>query len=314
MSRIIIMKKIKDIIYRIANKIITRTNWYNNVFWKGTTKFWNIKSCDYQVANLGSNSGKNAFNYDNLPIKGVNWAIGPQSIVHDFNILKNYFSYLKEGGIVLIPLCPFSCLHSQYNKESNFKYYPILHPATIIGFDDDERTRAYKIRVNPFKEMPMLCIKNTIKEFLNNILHKVKRKQAVNFEQNAKAWLSSWKKQFAIEDLNSPISEKHKQEQVSRAETLREIVFFCKERNLKPYIVLPPVHKELSSLLSDSFMKNYVYDFIETAINDRTIVLDYFNNALFHKDEYFQNSYYMSSIGAKIFTERVLKDLGLINK
>ena len=92
------------------------------------------------------------------------------------------------------------------------------------------------------------------------------------------------------------------------------MVQFCQERNLKPYIVLPPVHKELSSRLSDSFIKNYVYDFIETAINDKTIVLDYFNNALFHKDEYFQNSYYMNSIGAKVFTEKVLKDLNANGK
>ena len=289
-----------------------RTNWYNNIFWKGTTKFWDIRSCDYQVVNLGSNSGKNAFNYDTLPIKGLNWAIGPQSIVHDFNILKNYFSYLKEGGTVLIPLCPFSSLQSPYNKESNFKYYPILHPATIMDFDDAERTRAYKIRVNPFKEMSMYCIKNTVKEILSKMKIKFKGSTKVDFDKNAEFWLRSWKKQFVIENLNSPLSEKHKKEQESRAETLREIIFFCKERNLKPYIVLPPVHKELSSRLSDSFMKNYVYDFIETAINDRKIVFDYFNNELFQKDEYFQNSYFMNSTGAKVFTEKILKDLNLI--
>lgn len=308
------MKKIKNIIHRIANKIIIKTNWYNNVFWKGTTKFWNIKSCDFQVANLGSNSGKYAFDYEGLSIKGQNWAIGPQSIVHDFNILKNYFSYLKEGGVVLIPLCPFSCLHSQYNKKNNFKYYPMLHPATIMDFDDSERTKAFKIRTNPFKEMPMYCLKNTIKEYLGKITKGIKRTPKVDFSKNAEHKVQSWKKQFAIEDLSSSLSEKHKLEQASRAQTLREMIFFCKERNLRPYIVLPPVHPELSSRFSDSFMKNYVYSFIEASTDDSSIVLDYFNNTSFHEDSYFQDSFFLNKKGARIFTKRVLEDLNLIKQ
>lgn len=306
------MEKIRDIIDKIANRIIIKTEWYREGFWKGTTKFWTISSCDYDVVNLGSNSGKYAFNYDVLPIKGQNWAIGPQSLVHDFSILKNYFSYLKEGGIVLIPVCPFSCLQVAYNKDANFKYYPILHPATIIGFDDAERTRAYKIRSNPFKEMPMYCVKNTLKEYFCKIKAWVKGSTEVDFSKNADSWIQSWKKQFVIENLNSPLSEKHKEEQADRARTLHEMILFCKERNLKPYIVLPPVHPELSSRFSSTFMKNYVYGLINAATDDESIVLDYFNNALFHKDEYFQNSYYMNSIGAKVFTEKVLNDLNLI--
>lgn len=306
------MKKIKNIIYRIANNIITKTNWYNNVFWKGTTKFWNIKSCDYQIANLGSNSGKYAFNYDNLPIKGQNWAIGPQSLVHDFNILKNYFSYLKEGAVVLIPLCPFSCLHSPYNKESNFKYYPILHPATIIGFDDAERTRAYKIRSNPFKEMPLYCIKNTLRESLQKISHKIRRAPKMDFEKNAEMWVNLWKKQFGIEDLNAPLSEQHILERTNRANTLREIIIFCKERSLKPYIVLPPMHTALSSSLSASFKKAYVYDFIVEATDGEDILLDYIDNDFSKEDMYFMNSYFLNNKGAAMFTRKVLADINMI--
>ena len=307
-----IMRKIRDIIDKIANRIIVKTEWYREGFWKGTTKFWTLSSCDHEVVNLGSNSAKYAFNYDSLPIKGQNWAIGPQSLVHDFNILKNYFSYLKEGGIVLIPVCPFSCLQVAYNKDANFKYYPILHPATIIGFDDAERTRAYKIRINPFKEMPLYCIKKTVKEVFSKITGKLRGNTKVDFDKNAELWVQTWKKQFAIEDLNSSLSGKHKQEQANRAETLREIILFCKERNLKPYIVLPPVHPGLSSRLSDYFMRNYVYNFIETATDDRTNVLDYFKDASFQNDGYFQNSFFLNSKGAIAFTERVLKDLNLI--
>ena len=286
------------------------TDWYREGFWKGTTKFWNIPSCDYEVINLGSNSGKYAFCYDGLPVKGMNWAIGPQSLVHDFNILKNYFSYLREGSIVLIPLCPFSCLYSPYTKESNFKYYPILHPATISDFEDSERTRAYKIKANPFKEMPVYCIMSTIKEILYKAYRKIKGTPAIDFDKNAEMWIVLWKKQFGITDLNAPISEKHKEERSNRAETLREMIQFCKERSLKPYIVLPPVHSSLSSRLPSAFMKNYVYDFIEEAIGDELLLLDYLKCNNTYDNKYFQNSYFLNKEGALVFTNDILVKLG----
>ena len=312
MSRFIIMRRLKSFINRATNKVFLKTDWYRNVFWSGTTKFWTISSCDYEIINLGSNSGVFSFNYEDLPIKGFNMAIGPQSLVHDFNILKNYFSYLKPGGIVLITLCPFSCLFSPYSKESNFKYYPILHPATIIDFDDAERTRAYKIKQAPFFEMPSYCIKMTIKEVLKKIISNLKLRSQFNYEKNAEMWLQLWKKQFNIKNLDASLQEHHIEEQKNRAETLREMISFCEERKLRPYIVLPPVHASLSSRLSSVFLKSYVYDFIDKAIDNKSILLDYFNDTSFQKDDFFQNSYFMNKNGASKFTKRVLADLGLI--
>lgn len=305
------MGKIVNLINRVTNKILMSTDWYREGFWKGTTKFWNIPSCDYEVVNLGSNSGKYAFCYDESPIKGMNWAIGPQSLVHDFNLLKNYFSYLKEGGIVLIPLSPFSCLYSSYTKESNFKYYPILHPTTILDFEDSERTRAYKIKANPFKEMPMFCIKSTVKEIIRKAYHKVKGSSSIDFDKNAEMWINLWKKQFDITDLNAPMSEKHMEERSSRAETLREMIQFCKERSLKPYIVLPPIHSALSSRLPKSFMKNYVYDFIEEAVGNDTMLIDFMQSGSSYNEGYFKNSYFLNEEGSLVFTKDILVRLGL---
>ena len=313
MSRIVIMKKIKSFISRVANKIFMNSDWYCEGFWKGTTKFWNIQSCDYDIINLGSNSGKYSFCYDNLPVKGMNWAVGPQSLMHDFNILKNYFSHLKEGGIVLIPLCPFSCLQSPYKKESNFKYYPILHPATIIDFDDSERTRAYKIKSNPLKEMPIYCIKNTLKELVKKIYKNLRSIPKINYQEDADMWINLWKEQFGIMDLDASMKEKHLMERSKRAKTLRKMISFCNERNLKAYVVLPPIHPALLSRFSQSFIKHYIYDFIHEAVDDKNKLIDHLGNVSFHKDEYFQNAYFMNGKGASKFTELILKDLGLLN-
>lgn len=306
------MRKVRIFITRLVNKILISTDWYREGFWKGTTKFWNISACDYEIVNLGSNSGKHSFCYEGLPVKGMNWAIGPQSLVHDYNLLKNYFSYLKEGGIVLIPLCPFSCLYSPYTKQSNFKYYPILHPATIIDFDEAERTRAYKIKVNPFKEMPMYCVKSTLREILLKLYKKIKGQTIVDFEQDAKNWIALWKNQFKITDLSAPMLKHHKIERTDRAKTLKEIINFCQERSLRPFIILPPLHPSLSACLSPEFRKEYIYDFIKEATNDTSLLLDYLDNKTISKNEYFLNSYFMNKQGATLFTEKVLNDLNLI--
>ena len=306
------MRKIIGYLNRTINRLLLKTHWYPNIFWKGTTKFWDLKSCDYNIVNLGSNSGKYAFNYEHLPIKGMNWAIGPQSLLHDYNILKNYFSYLKEGAIVLIPICPFSCLFTTYGKESNFKYYPILHPATIVDFDDSERTRAYRIKFSPLKEMPFYCIKETLKELLIKTYRMMIPKTQMNFEKNAELWINRWKQQFGIKDLNAPLSVKHKEEQKQRGELLHEIILFCIERNLKPYIVLPPVHPSLSSRLSTTFMRNYVYDFVYQAIDDKSLLLDYFKNNDFSEVHYFSNSFFLNQKGASVFTKKILSDLKIL--
>ena len=79
-----------NLINRALNKIIRGTEWYDR-YWGGVTKFWSLRTFDIEIVNLGSNAGKHDFCYDDCDISGMNWAIGSQSLVHDFNILKNYF-------------------------------------------------------------------------------------------------------------------------------------------------------------------------------------------------------------------------------
>ena len=159
----------------VANKIINRSYWYD-VYWGGVTKFWRINTFDYDVVNLGSYSGKYAFSYNIAGIKGMNWAVGPQSLLHDFNILKNYFSYLKDGANVIIPITPFSSLGVQYSKQSNLKYYTFLHPATIVGFEEDERVKALLIKNNPLKYLSLkevlYILKLSLKTYVKRYFHK----------------------------------------------------------------------------------------------------------------------------------------------
>ena len=299
------MKKIvRNIKNRLWDKIKT-TDAYKT-YWNGITKFWEIKTFDYDVVNLGSTSGVNAFCYENLPIKGMNWALGPQSLEHDFSILKNYFSYLRSGAVVFIPICPFSCLISNYTKEQNYKYYTILHPATIKDFDDAERRKAYLKKLNSKKEILFSVIKTPFRE-IRTLFHK-----RTDFNKNASSWVENWKKQFEISDLGAPLQKRHKEEQQLRAILLKEIILFCKERDLKPMVVLPPMHPSLTNLFSQEFKQMYIYDFVSMALQEDDTFLDYMNDKNFQKDDFFRNSYLMNKKGASAFTQKILKELRLI--
>lgn len=299
----------RDLLERACNKVIRHTKWYEQ-YWNGVQKFWYLNRFNLDVVNLGSNSGKYAFHYEGLDIAGMNWAVGPQSLIHDFNILKNYFSYLRSGATVLITLCPFSSLVSQYNKDTNLKYYTFLHPATILDFDENERIKALRIKESPIREMPWFCIKRTLKEGIKYVIHKPLPK--CDMEKDTLKFIDSWKKQFDIVDLDAPLSEQHSNDQKNRLQVLRDMIEFCLERDLKPVLVIPPVHPFLGKKLTEKYRENYIYSFVRRANEHNVPFLNYMDCKRFHDDSFFLNSFFMSEKGAKKFTRIVLNDIGII--
>lgn len=303
MNIVTILKKITH----IPNKLVVSSTWYNEDFWGGSLKF-KKQQFNTEVVNLGSGVALHAFNYSQLPIKGANWALAPQSLAHDFSILRNYFSYLKEGAVVFITICPFSCLIATYGKEHNFKYYPILHPATIKNFDDNERTKAYLIYQNPFKEIPYYCVKRTIKEYLCKIVSLFWKKNKVNYEDSAKAVVRSWKRQFSIDDFKEPLSNHHIVEQKERKLLLNEMITFCKIRGLRPIITIPPVHPELRKLLPQTFRDNYIGKFLD---NIDAPIYDYLDDCDFNDDILFESALLLNKRGSLLFTKSLIKKLDI---
>ena len=290
----------------VANKIINRSYWYD-VYWGGVTKFWRINTFDYDVVNLGSNSGKYAFSYNIAGIKGMNWAVGPQSLLHDFDILKNYFSYLKDGASIIIPICPFSSLSVKYSKQSNLKYYTFLHPATIVGFDEKERLKALLIKNNPLKYLSFKDATDIWKLLLKTYIKRSFHKN--NFVDSANYYIEMWKRQFCIDDLDAPLSGKKILDKEYKSTILSDMLDFCIERGFKPIIVIPPMHYSLAEKLSPEFRENYIYSFIRRANQHDVPFYDFIDDKRFHDDKYFRNAYFMSDLGARCFSEIFLKEI-----
>lgn len=307
------MNRFVNKICSLLNKYIRRTVWYNSL-WKGAQKIQKLNTFGLQVVNTGSGSGAHAFIYDGLPVKGFNFALPQQSLVHDFNILKNYFSYFDEGCVVLLSVCPFSSMVVNYPSEHNFRYYTILHPATISNFKEEDRTRAYKLYLNPAAYYPSLCIKSLIHEWMSKIASKIRRKSVkkATLKESADNLINGWKRQFAIEDIDSAVSTKHLNDIAIRCENLAEMIVFCIERGFRPVVVMPPMHPSLSEQLSECLLNNYYQPLVNVAIDKNIQYLNYMKDSEFSSDELYETALFLNVKGARQFTKRVLLDLKII--
>lgn len=298
----------------IMNKLVQRTNWYQNQIADGL-KFRKQISFNLDICNLGSTSGKFAFSYEGTGLKGENWAVGPQTLSYDFRILKNYSSYLKEGATVLIPLCPLSgCVKDYADDSTNHKYYSFLNPILIVNYSQSTKEKVMEFVNTPFQFSPLTAIKRLIKDVpaTNDIMLSCNSMDVESLEKDANKYLDSWKMEFSISDLDASASEQKKEYIAYNTHLLTEMISFCLERDLKPVIILPPTAKALSSKLSESFRESYIYPLVRNACTLQVTFLNYLDDDRFSDNELFLNSLFLNAKGREVFTTVVMNDLGLI--
>ena len=296
------------LLFLLLNKQLRQTNWYRNQF-IDCEKFSGEIPRDLDICNLGSNSAKFAFNYEDMPVKGANWAVGPQSLSYDFRILKNYFSYLKDSGTVIITIAPFVCCLMDYQDDrTNAKYYRFLNSSLITNYSNFKKML--------YLQYPVLSAPRAIRYLIRDVLPDNRFLLSINpmtpaeIEQDAVNWINGWKQQFSIANLDADtISEEDQQMQDYNTRLLMDIIDFCIMRNLKPVIVILPVTKTLRAKFSKMFCELYIYSFIRNA-NIRNIqILDYMDDERFMDNDLYLNSFFMNSRGRKVFTNAVLDDI-----
>lgn len=290
------------------NKMYKNTNFYKNKF-IDTYKFKNEIPKNLEIINLGSNQPKFAFDYTDLNISGMNWAVGPQTLEYDFRLLKNFHSYLKTKGKVLIAISPFQFFLENYkNDSSNHKYYNFLDPSLI----DNYSTKTKRLYI----DFPIF----TVKKQILRILKDVKPDNRLELESNpmnddeikkdAQKWMDGWKKQFQLNDLTHiKLSDENKSSIDKNIEILKEMVDFSIERDYKPVLLVLPVTKELSSLFPDEFVQKYIIDYINESNKEDIKFLNYWKDERFENEELYFNSFFMNKIGRNKFTQQVLEDL-----
>lgn len=306
-----IVRRIARKIYHAVNALIRRGRWFNETMFPDCKKFWTYSTFYTEVVNLGSTSGLNAFNYEGLPIRGANWALGHNPLSGDFAILKNYESFLNpEKSTCIIPLCVFSSLSGSYEIQED-RYYTLLYPTSIPHFSYRKQQQVKAIRNAPLFHYPIFGFLRDLKAIF------VSRKKQVmsetEMQKDADMWYQSWLKEFSISDFSAPLSLLNKDGLNDAACILNGMISFCKVRNINPVLVMLPMYHTLAEKFTPE-ARHILIDSLIEKVNDKSVrFLNYMDDIEFAKDAtLFQNSFLMNEKGAKIFTKKLLREIGVI--
>lgn len=304
--------------------VLYRTNWYKSMFldlnheiYPDNVWYREHEERNYDLVNLGSSGGKWAFDYTDFNIKAMNWAQQPQTLLEDYNLLRHFHSILKQGGYVLITIMPFTGLNKKTGLMDAMKY---------VKFDiQGEPIQPYMFKhAQRYANYPILFKKQAIKALIKYFLGRDKKMSMRSetqldlnpmsqeeLENDAKRWIEGWKRQFCISDFNAPLTEENQKGRVYRIHLMQTLIDFCIERGYKPVYVIPPVTEHLAKYYTAKFEDTYIYGYLK-AVNRDVLTLDYSKNEEFRNDAslYF-NSFFLNMRGRKLFTRRILKDLGL---
>jgi hypothetical protein len=270
---------------------------------------------NYDLVVLGSSGAKWAFDFSDCNIKAMNWAQQPQTLVEDYNLLRNFHSILRRNGTVIITIMPFTSLNKKTNVYDALKY---LH------IHSHEPIEPYLVkRAKAIEYFPLLLGKRAIKATIKYVLHKDVARSNYDYamvednpmigeqlDKDAANFILGWKRQFGIIDFDAPLTEENKEGRRFRIDLIRTMIDFCIEREYYPVLVIPPVTKHLSKYYTDTFTETYIYSFLRE-INREVTILDYSKEQDLEDDKLYFNSFFMNKKGRRIFTQKVLSDLRL---
>lgn len=300
------------------NKAYLKTNHWKNQFlftknFISNNGYRDNLGRNLDIVNLGSNPALNGFFYEK--VRGANWATGSQGFPMDFEILKYYHSYVKEGGYVLIPIMPFSSISNFLEIRSEYwsdNYY--MKFAKILDYEQVKKLPNFRNVLLKMKFPLVFNPKLAIFIFHDvpvdsNLLVNEQTMQATELEYDAKKWIKNWKAEFCVKEYKDFWGETFKPYFASGVKILSEMIDFCLYRNLKPVLITIPMSSYLANEFTLEFRQKMIYDFVNAANKKDVRFLDYMFDDRFSNEDLFNGSFFFNMKGRKMFTEQVVKDL-----
>lgn len=319
---LILLAAICGVALLVLNALYKRTNHWKNQFlfeknFISGRGYRDDLTRNLDIVNLGSNPAKYGLFYEN--VRGQNWATGSQGLEMDFEILRYFHSYLKDGGIVLIPIMPFTAI-SQYIKTKsgywNDSYY--IKFAKVL---DSSQTRQMPNGSKLLRKVkyPLIFDPLLIRYLFadipadNSLEITEQTMSAVELEHDADRWIDNWKKEFdAAVSKDFLLDGKYLPYREESVSILRQIVEYCNERNLKPVLLTIPMSKYLAKKFSADFRQKLIYDFVEELNVDGVMFLDYMFDSRFADPSLYNGTFFLNLKGRKLFSSQLMKDLGLL--
>lgn len=245
---------------------------------------------ELEMVNLGSTFSKYGFDYRYFGKKGFNFAVAPQPLKVDYEVLEKYQSHIKSGAIVVIAVvCPFG--FSLYEYET--VRVPFLRRCANFGkravrkILGKERIAAYRQRQESSLSMNELAAANAMK------------------------MVNDWKAEFSLDNTTTqkPTPELEAAFIKTTGE-LSKILALCKERHFRPVIINLPAVKEEHGQFSDEFIQLFYQDNLKRVDTRGIPVLDYFRDRRFDNAALYENcADRLNDSGRKLFAEILIEDL-----
>lgn len=294
----------------LLNALYKRTNAYRNQF--VDVRRFSIKGGvgdNLKIVNLGSNHPKFGFDYSGLDVKGENWAVGPETFEYDFAVLRHNVHHLKEGAVVVIPICLLSFfLYRKEERSSHLKYYSFLSAKDIVGYSKKEKLVNYSFPIlfHPLRLRSL--IKDVNKD--NRLLLKDNHcKTEDELNKDADYWIGCWNREFDIQLPSPTLKPNNRNDIIQNVRILNEMIDFCLSRGLKPMMAILPVTDNLYSKFTPEFIDNYILGYIADANKARVLVLNYLTDKRFKDPSLYINSFFFNINGRKKFTKQFVEDI-----
>lgn len=292
------------------NARIKNTNYYRNLF-EDVEKFNNIDG-NLEYVNLGSTFANYAFDYNLLGLKGFNFAINGQNLEYDFKLLKHYQDKIKPGAKFFIVCADLELVYTttkEYFKNVRiYKYY-----RNILNFGEVPFILKYYLAYILFPIIKLNSVKYILHDSdpYNKKDYETNNMSLEDANNDALRRMRGWESMFKIKDWDSQdMKDSHINEINENIDYLKSMIEFCKTKEWKPYIVVPPVSYLLNQKISEKFVeKNLIFYLKNVASEEYVMLLDYSRDARFQDLALYINSACLNKRGRQVFMETLLNDI-----
>lgn len=295
---------------KIADKYLKKTIWYQDSLFPDCKKFWNNSYKKLKVLNLGSTSAVYAFDYTCSTVNAANLAVRRNPLRGDLAILRQYSKSLCDNNtIVIITLCPFSSLAGDYDIRDE-RYYTILEKEYIPMYNTAIASKVLEMKQHPSRYYHLGEFCKGLKRAIVGLRHNENTEPKMIIDANNR--MVNWLSEFHIESMDAEISVQNKKSIASAISTIDDLIAVCNESKSRPIVVIPPMYHTLSDMFSKRFLDQLLGG-LECNLKIKGV--DYYN-CMFDKNisnnvDNFTNSFLLNKKGAQIFTNKILKQIGI---
>ena len=208
---------------------------------------------------------------------------------------------MRKGGKILFVLPHFVFLGKKTKSETKI-YYEIFNIWELSHFD-----------IVYFLRLVIRAAAEPFTHHYENLRNKWKGHVASSEEKkaHAKRRINDWEKKIGIPSVKSAeISPELSQHIIENKTLLLNMIEYCRENNLIPVLLIPPVSSIMKEKVADNCLKKYLFEPSEDiATKTGVLLLNYYISEEFENIDLYLNSDCLNERGRKIFTERVLQDL-----